>query len=349
MATVAVLGAGMMGSALCVPLVDRGHEVRLIGTHLDGDIISSLKARHLHPTLRLELPHAIQPYAIPELRAALAGVDMIGVGVSSAGVRWAGEQLAPYARADCPMVMITKGLALQHGTLVPLPDRLRTFLPPGLQQLVHPAVVGGPCIAGELAIRTPTCVMLAGRDARALEQLAALLRTPYYRIWTSTELVGVAVCSALKNAYALGVAVAAGLHEARGGSPGAVAMHNYEAAIFAQATQEMQRLVAALGGDPATATGLAGVGDLNVTCNAGRTGRFGRLLGLGFGIEQAIEKMQGATLECLDILQLMRDALPGLARTGAVRDSQLPLLQHLLHVALDGHPVQVPFDRFFGA
>jgi glycerol-3-phosphate dehydrogenase (NAD(P)+) len=240
-------------------------------------------------------------------------------------------------------------LALQDGILVPLPDRLRACWPPPLQQLVHPAAVGGPCIAAELASRTPTCVLLTGRDRRVLEQLAALMRTPYYQIWTSPELVGVAVCSAMKNAYALGVAFAAGLHEARGGSPGAVAMHNYEAAVFAQAIREMQQLVGALGGDPATATGLAGVGDLNVTCNAGRTGRFGRLLGLGLGIEHAVEKMEGATLECLDILQLTRDALPGVGRTGAVRDNQLPLLQHLWQVALDGDPVQVPFDRFFGA
>ena len=81
--------------------------------------------------------------------------------------------------------------------------------------------------------------------------------------------MGVEVCAALKNAYAMGIAFAAGLHERAGGQPGSVAMHNYESAVFAQSVLEMQRLVAIAGGDPATAAGLAGVGDLDVTCNGG--------------------------------------------------------------------------------
>ena len=83
MAIVTVLGAGMMGSAICVPLVDRGHEVRLVGTHLDGAIIAGLKASSWHPTLALELPRSIRPYALEELDEALDGVEFVGLGVSS--------------------------------------------------------------------------------------------------------------------------------------------------------------------------------------------------------------------------------------------------------------------------
>jgi glycerol-3-phosphate dehydrogenase (NAD(P)+) len=146
----------------------------------------------------------------------------------------------------------------------------------------------------------------------------------------------------------MGIAFGVGIHESRGGAPGSVALHNYESAVFAQAIVEMQRLVIALGGRAETVAGLAGVGDLDVTCNGGRTGRFGRLLGLGHPLAEAIAKMEGATLECLDILSVMRSAAPWLESALGVKWSDLPLLEHLAAVALDGAPVKMPFDRFFG-
>jgi glycerol-3-phosphate dehydrogenase (NAD(P)+) len=109
----------------------------------------------------------------------------------------------------------------------------------------------------------------------------------------------------------------------------------------------MQRIVSIMGGDPASATGLAGVGDLNVTTNGGRTGRFGRLLGLGLSVTEAVEQMAGATLECLDILRVMRAALPEIERRGASSTQSLPLLRCMEKVALDGHAVDMPFSRFF--
>ncbi len=347
MTTITVLGAGMMGSALCVPLVDRGHHVRLVGTHLDDDIIQSLRATRVHPKLGIELPRGIEPFPLDEIARAMQGVEVLGVGVSSAGVRWAGAQLARYSRPEVPIVMITKGLDLDEDGLRPLPDLLHACLGAGQEATVHPAAIAGPCIAGELARRVPTCVVLAGRDAAALERLAPELRTSYYHVWTSTDVVGVEVCAALKNAYAMGIAFALGLHEQQGGARGSVAMHNHESAVFAQSVVEMQRIVARLGGNVDTAAALAGVGDLDVTCNGGRTGRFGRLLGLGLSPGDAIDRMEGATLECLDILRVMRTAVSALERRGVLRSDELPLLRHLWEVALDGAPVAVPFERFF--
>src|SRR5688572_21982842 len=124
MATITVLGAGMMGSALCVPLVDAGHEVRLVGTHLDAGIISELAKSATHTTLKLELPRAIRPYAVEELGEALRGSDVIALGVSSAGVAWAAERLREHPIGDRPILMITKGLELGSGRLRILPDVL---------------------------------------------------------------------------------------------------------------------------------------------------------------------------------------------------------------------------------
>ena len=347
MAVVTVLGAGMMGSALCVPLLDAGHEVRLVGTHLDGDIIASLKDTGLHPKLRLELPRGIRPFLVTELAEAMRDVKLIGVGVSSPGVRWAAEKLGPFARADVPIVMITKGLEWGATGLRVLPDVLRDGLPEAVREVIAPAAVAGPCIAGELARRVETCVVAAGRDQATLERVAGMMRAPYYHVFTSLDLEGVETCAALKNAYAMGIAFALGLHEQRGGGAGSVAMHNYEAAVFAQSVLEMQRVVELAGGDTKSALGLPGVGDLDVTTNGGRTGRFGKLLGSGLSVSEAVERMEGATLECLDILRVMRVALAALQARGSLGPDELPLLRHLAEVALDGASVVMPFDRFF--
>ena len=345
MAVVTVLGAGMMGSALCVPLVDAGHEVRLVGTHLDGEIIAELRRSHTHPKLQLPLPGSILPFSLEELPAAMSGAELVGVGVSSAGLSWAAQTLAPHLRPDHDVVMITKGLHVEGDAAHVLPDVFRATLADAAHQPLHPAAIAGPCIAGELARRVPTCVVLTGRDRAALERIAAALETSYYHLFIDDDVVGVEVCAALKNAYAMGIALALGLHEKSGGQPGSVAMHNYEAAVFAQAVWEMQAFVAAAGGAPASASWLPGVGDLDVTTNGGRTGRFGKLLGLGLRPDEAVERMQGATLECLEILAAARRALPALRARGMVR---LPLLEHLVQIALDGDAVQMPFADFFG-
>lgn len=344
MATVSIVGAGMMGSALSVPLADGGHDVRLVGTHLDEDIVDSLRSTGKHPKLGQHLPREVVSYRHTEIARAMAKVDAIALGVSSAGVGWAARAIAPFVSRDVPIVMVTKGLDCSDDGLILLPDQLARELG---EPAPAPAAIAGPCIAGELAKKTPTCVVLAGRDETHVARLADLLRAPYYHVRESSDVTGVEICAALKNAYAMGIALAAGLHERQGGAPGSVAMHNYESAVFAQAIVEMTRLVADLGGDPTTVAGLAGVGDLDVTCNGGRTGRFGRWLGLGLGRNEAIEKMEGATLECLEILEVMHRALPLLEAEKIAEQRSFPLLRHLIRVALFSEPIDMPFSEFF--
>jgi glycerol-3-phosphate dehydrogenase (NAD(P)+) len=347
MAKIAVVGAGMMGTALCTPLADAGHEVRLVGTHLDAAWVNAMKADRVHPKLGVPLPAGVIPYAFAELRAALAGVEAIGVGVSSAGVRWAAHVLAPYLRRDVPLVSVTKGLEESPpGQLRILPDVLRDELPATLQAEITPCAIGGPCIAGELARRVPTSVVFCGRDRAALDRLAAIFATPYYHVHVSTDVVGVEVCAALKNAYAMAVGIGAGVHERAGGAPGPVAHHNFEAGIFAQACFEMHLLVKACGGDPRQVPHLAGAGDLMVTTSGGRSSRLGRLLGLGHPFEEARAQMPGDTLESADTVRVVGGALPRLY-LGKLAPGSLPLMEHLHEVIVEGKPIDMPFARFF--
>ncbi|MBI5480615.1 MAG: glycerol-3-phosphate dehydrogenase [Deltaproteobacteria bacterium] len=349
MAKVVVVGAGMMGTALCTPLADAGHEVRLVGTHLDGAWIAALKADRCHPKLGVPLPDGVTPFGFEEIRAAMTDVEVIAVGVSSAGVRWAAHVLAPFLRRDLPLIAVTKGLEESPpGALRVLPDVFSDELPATLRGEVAPAAIGGPCIAGEIARRVPTSVVFCGRDRATLDYLAVTCATPYYHVHVSTDLVGVEVCAALKNSYAMAVGIGAGVHERLGGAPGPVAHHNYEAAIFAQACLEMDLLVRACGGDPRQVPHLAGAGDLLVTTSGGRSSRLGRLLGLGLSFEDARAQMAGDTLESADTVRVVGGALPRLYASGRLAPGSLPLMEHLQEIIALGRPVDMPFGRFFG-
>jgi glycerol-3-phosphate dehydrogenase (NAD(P)+) len=345
-----ILGAGMMGSAMALPLSDRGHELRVVGTHLDRDIVSALKRDGVHPKLGDPLPAGTRFFQIEELASALEGADGVVLGVSSAGVEWAAETLTPHLRerkAPLPLLMIAKGLRLHDGAIRVLPEAFSSALPETERARVTPVAVAGPCIAGELSKRAPTCVVFTSTSSEALEYWKEQAEGEYYRVWTSPDVAGVEVSAALKNAYAMGIALATGMNEARGGSPGSIGLHNLESAIFAQSIFEMARVTELAKGSRESAFWLPGVGDLDVTTNGGRTGRFGKLLGLGIGREAAIERMQGATLECLEILAVMREVVREFERREKLGHDELPLLRELCRVALDGEKVALPLERFF--
>ena len=336
----------MMGSALSAPFVENGHEVRLVGTPLDHDIVAALKNGAPHPKMRAAVP-GVRPYFVEELSSALAGVDAIALGVSSAGVRWAAEALgAELSRSPKPLLMVSKGLVWQNQRLDVLPDVFRSLLPSSAADAVAPVGVAGPCIAGELLRRVPTSVVFTGRSPESCETWAALARGPFYFVQVEPDVVGAETCAALKNAFAMGVGFGQGVHEVQGGVAGSVAYHNYESGVFGQAILEMQRVVALVGGDPQTAVGLPGSGDLMVTSNGGRTGRFGKWLGTGLSLAAAIEKMDGATLECLEVLRELDQAVRHFDASGKTQPHQLLLLRHLCDVALRGAPVAMPFASF---
>jgi glycerol-3-phosphate dehydrogenase (NAD(P)+) len=248
------------------------------------------------------------------------------------------------------IIAITKGLARDpNGDLAILPDVLKSEVPVGIRDHVALAAIGGPCIAGELAGRRQSCVVFGCRDGQVVERFAAAFRTPYYHIWTTTDLVGLEYCAALKNAYTLGVGLALGLLEKSGGpDPAGAHMHNLAAALFGQACTEIERLLRVAGGTPGFAYGLPGAGDLYVTCMGGRTVRLGTLLGKGHSMAEAREILAGLTLESAEIVRVMGQALPRLVQRGVLGPAELPLMRTLIDVVVHGRPVEVLADAFFG-
>jgi glycerol-3-phosphate dehydrogenase (NAD(P)+) len=350
MAIITIVGAGLMGTAVAWPLRDNGHEVRLVGTHLDAEIIRSCLDKGTHPRLRRQIPAGVKPYYVEQAAQALEGADLIVSGVNSLGVHWIGRTLGPLLWPGATVIAVTKGLeTTPAGEVRILPDVLRDELPPGLRDRVTLAAVGGPCIAGELAGRRPTCVVFTSRDRDALPRLQSLFRTPYYHIWLSTDIVGVEVCAALKNAYTLAVGLAGGVLERSGGVDEAgAAMHNLAAGLFGVSAAEIVRLVGLLGGGIDKVPGLPGVGDEYVTCVGGRTIRLGRLLGKGLTYTQAVVEMAGETLEGAYVVRQLAAALPIWEAQGRIGPEELPLLRMLCRIITEDAPMEIPFDRFFG-
>lgn len=347
MATVTIVGAGMMGTAMCWPLVDQGHAVRLVGTPLDEDIIHSIRRTGVHPRLQRAVPEGVQAFSAAHIPEAVQGAELIIGGVSSFGVDWFAQAVGPYLTPDVPVLSVTKGMEdTPDGSLQILPVVLDSKLPAALRGRVSLNAIAGPCIAHELAARRQSAVVFTGRDADLLARLRAMLATPYYHVWTSTDFAGVEVCAALKNAYAMGVGLAVGMME-QAGPDGLAHMYNPQAALFGQACLEMRKLVGLLGGGEENVAWLPGAGDLYVTVFGGRTVQLGKLLGQGVPFTQAREILAGQTLESAAIITRVARALPRLAARGLAQLEDFPLMLHLDEIINQAAPLAIPWERFY--
>lgn len=349
MAVITVIGAGVMGTAITFPAADNGHEIRLIGTHLDDAIIESCQQRRIHPKLNRRIPDKVQPYFHTQIPEYVPDADVVVLGVNSRGVHWIAEALGAHLRPGQITLMVTKGLeGSADGELSILPDAFASQLPAAIRDQIHYAAVGGPSIAGELAARRDTSVVFASRSTEILSDLRALFATDYYHIWTSPDLVGVEVCVALKNVFALAVGLAQGkLEQETPPDPAGAKMHNYAAAIFAQGLAETAYLVQKMGGSLETVFSLPGAGDLYVTAQGGRNSRMGRLLGMGVPYSAAVEEMPDETVEGVDAVLQVIPAVEKLIARGSFDADALPLMRQLYHILTRNAEVVIDFDTFF--
>ena len=145
MALITIVGSGMMGSALAFPARENGNEVRLVGTHLDREIIDNARKTNRHLKFHRDFPDGVQFYQIEELEQALAGADLVIGGVSSFGVEWFGDYVLPRIAEGTPLLTVTKGLMdMPDGRLLTYPDLWQQKLDE-LGKHLPLCAVGGPC------------------------------------------------------------------------------------------------------------------------------------------------------------------------------------------------------------
>lgn len=341
MSVITIVGAGMMGSAMSFPAKANGHEVRLVGTPLDAEIIRHAKETGYHITLKRQLPEGLKYYFIDELSTALKGADIVVGGVSSFGVDWFAENVLPAIPSDVPLLSITKGMMnTPEGKLVPYPYIYKEKLN-GRKLSLN--AVGGPCTSYELADRDPTEVCFCGEDPDILRALRVEFSTEFYNISISTDVVGVECAVAMKNAYALGVSLAVGLSE-RIESIGGKEHYNSQAALFGQSVKELRRLLKIVGGGDDNI--VFGAGDLYVTVFGGRTRKVGTLLGRGVSFDDAMKELNGITLESVVIAKRTVAAIKTLIEKDEAKTEDFPLLLHIGEIINEGKPVNIPWKSF---
>lgn len=348
MKTATILGAGVMGSAMCMPFVDNGMAVRLVGTHLDQPIVDSVRQSGMHPKLKVTLPQSVQAFSHTQFATALGDdTDFILLGVASAGVPWAIDMLAANMTRPMPVVMITKGMQPEVAGLGALPDVVAQALKQRLGFDVPVAAIGGPCIAGELAARRATGTVIVSRDAALAQRLAQAFAGAYYFPAHSTDMIGVELCAAFKNFYAITVGWAHGRNEVMEPAENLARNNNAAAILFDQAVREMMALCRALGGTAESVWGMPGVGDLYVTCQAGRNSRLGNALGRGLTYAEAkAGPLKDETVEGAELGIAVAGSLKAMVAAGRLQAADIPLGLALIDTLTGGAPLSPPWQLF---
>lgn len=346
MAVITIIGAGMMGSALAFPARENGNEVRIVGTHLDRDIIDGCIKTNRHLKFVKDFPTGISFYQIEELVSALSGTDVVIGGVSSFGVDWFADCILPVLPDGMKILTVTKGLLdTPDGKLMTYPH----FWEQKARQIGKNFsfnAIGGPCTSYELVFHDQTEVAFCGRNREDLQYLRDLMKTDYYHITVTDDIVGVESAVALKNGYALGVALTIGLNQKEFGLESEL-HYNSQAAVFGQSVKEMARLLEFQGAMNMDNL-CVGAGDLYVTVYGGRTRLIGILLGRGLDIEKAREELNGVTLESLVVAERVARVIRYHIGQGTLKAEDFPLLLHIDDIITRKCPVKIPWDDITG-
>ena len=288
---ITVVGAGAWGTALSALLARKGHKVTIWS--YEPEIAESINQRHLNPYLSdVSLPEGLR--AETDLAQAVRGANMVLSASPSQFVRSVMGEAAGDLADGALIVSASKGIEL--GSLLCMDQVLDGVLPEAHMRRF--CALSGPSFAREVAAGSPTAVVVAGRTEEAAEQAQHIFQTPYFRVYTNTDVAGVELGGALKNVMALAAGITAGLGYG----------HNTMAALITRGLAEMTRLGVAMGAEAATFSGLAGMGDLVLTC----TGALSRNRTVGFRLGQ------GESLD--EILADMTAVAEGVKTAAAVHE-----------------------------
>ena len=320
---VAVIGAGSWGTALANLLAKKGLDVRMWS--FEPDVAEGINAQHrngrylaqieLHPGLR----------ATTQIAEAVADAEIVLSVSPSQHVRRTLIAAAPAMRADVLVVSASKGI--ETSSLQTMAEVFEDVLPAAVAQ--NACFLSGPSFALEVAREQPTAVAMASRDDGSAARAQALFQTPYFRVYTNPDVRGVELGGALKNVIALGAGMAVGLGFG----------HSTLAALITRGLAEITRLGRALGADPVTFAGLAGMGDLILTCT-GELSR-NRSVGVALGQGRTLEEVLAGMTMVAEGVETAR-AAQQLAKQSGV---EMPIVEEVHAVLFEGRPARVAVEN----
>ena len=292
MKNLAIIGAGSWGTALAIALGPRFPQIRL--WVYEADLAERLRQTRVNDIYLpgFEIPRHVEPAS--NLEFALDGAEIVLSVMPSHLVRNLFGQMMPFLREGMLFVSATKGL--ENDTLLRMSQVIRQSLEPHFAPRI--AVISGPTFAREVAKFEPTALVVASEDPALAQSVQSAFSGPAFRLYTSSDPIGVEAGGSIKNVVAIGAGVLHGMGLG----------HNASAALITRGLAEMTRLAVAMGGKPQTLSGLAGLGDLVLTC----TGELSRNRHVG------IELAHGRKLD--EIVNSMKMVAEGIKTTNAAVD-----------------------------
>jgi glycerol-3-phosphate dehydrogenase (NAD(P)+) len=274
MSKVTIFGAGAWGSTLAQVLCDAQNDVLLWGRN--GELIAEINSAHTNKKYLGEHVLPEQLRATSDLEEAFTHSNIYVLAIPSQQLRSTLEEWKNYFPQDCIIISSLKGIEVS--THMRMTEIIEEILGPR-----RVAIITGPNLADELVLRQPAGAVAAAVTLELSETVRDLFRTPYYRVYTSVDLLGCELAGAIKNVIALAVGISIGMGYGE----------NTQAMLITRGLNEVARLCAAHGADPLSAAGLAGMGDLVASCGSplSRNRTFGEVLGSSGSMEIASSKM----------------------------------------------------------
>jgi glycerol-3-phosphate dehydrogenase (NAD(P)+) len=274
MSTVTVFGAGAWGSTMAQVLNDAGNDVLLWGR--SEDVIAEINSAHTNKKYlgSHELPLSLK--ATTDLAQAFAHSHIYVLAIPAQQLRVTLQEWKPFFSSDSIIVSTLKGIEIS--TQMRMTEVIEDVLGPHAI-----AIITGPNLADELVLRQPAGAVAAAPTQELADQMRDLFRTPYYRVYTSVDVMGCELAGAIKSVIALAVGISIGMGFGE----------NTQAMLITRGLNEVARLCAAHGSDPLSAAGLAGMGDLVASCGSplSRNRTFGEVLGRTGSMAQAREQV----------------------------------------------------------
>ena len=347
MSKIVIIGAGAMGSAFSFPCIDNNHDTNIVGTHLENEFVNKLKSnKNLHPALNVCIPETAKIFKFDYFNKLFkSNVDLIVLGISSKGIEWVSEQLNTVAKEKkLPnILMLTKGLSIYENKYELLVDKLKRMLNSKGIKNINISALGGPCLASGLANRIHSSVVIANEDIKTASKISNMLKTNYYHTTSSDDVNGVEVSAAIKNIFSMAVGAAKGLCSNNASVETREKNYlNTASALIKQSIYEMEIFVEHLNGKKETVKGLAGLGDLYVSCGGGRNAKMGSFIGKGLTFSEVKKtKMEKITVEGADLaIEIAKKVNKDFDK------KELPLMLGMINAITENKKLELDWESF---
>ena len=320
MKKILVIGGGAMGSAFTIPCIEKNNKVTITEPYSKTFIKDLSSKNKFHSSLMINLPKRLK-YRNFSLELLKEKFDLIVIALSLSGIDFIGKQLKKL-KLKTPILVLTKGLIYEkkNNKILTISEQLKKNY-----NGANISVLKGPCLAKELARRKQTSVIIASKNIKISKWIGKMISTKYYIIEFSKDIIGVEVCSAIKNIYAMII--------------GAGQSSNMSSSLFQKSLIEMKYLTKFFRGKEKTTLGLAGLGDLYVSVVGGRNSKMGSYLGKGFTFKSAKKKFMPK--DTVEGEQLIREIAPFVLKK--ISKKNIPLMYNLIKSILNSSKFNIKY------